>query len=110
MIANHLIRQARKRAGLTQAELAANAGTTQSAIARWESGGSCPSLETLQRVVEACGLELRWGLAPAESTEWSLAQQNIGLTHEQRLDKLVRHVAFARDGRAVLATARRADD
>ena len=110
MIANHLIRQARRRAGLTQAELAANAGTTQSAVARWESGGSSPSVETLQRIVEACGLELRYGLAPAESTEWTLAQQNLSLDYGQRLDQLVRTLAFARDGRAALAKAQRADD
>ena len=89
MIARHLIRQARRRAGLTQAELAANAATTQSAVARWESGGSTPSVETLQRIVEACGLELRYGLAPAGSTEWSLAQRNMALDYEQRLDQLV---------------------
>ena len=110
MIAPHLIRQARRRAGLTQAELAAKARTTQSAVARWESGGSTPSLETLQRIVEACGLELRYGLAPAGSTEWALAQRNMALDYEQRLDQLVRTVAFTRDGRAGLAEARRNDD
>ena len=109
MIANHLIRQARKRAGLTQAELAANAGTTQSAVARWESGGASPSLETLQRIVEACGLELRYGLAPAGSTEWALAQSNVALSHQQRLDQLVRTVAFVHDARAALDESRRND-
>ena len=110
MIARHLIRQARRRAGLTQAELAANAATTQSAVARWESGGATPSVETLQRIVEACGLELRYGLAPSGSTEWALAERNMVLDHEQRLDQLVRTVAFARDGQAALARAKRDDD
>ncbi len=109
MIARHLIRQARQRAGLTQAELAANAGTTQSAVARWESGGSTPSLETLQRIVESCGLELRYGLATSGGTEWALAQRNMALGYEQRLDQLVRTVAFTRDARAALAEARRND-
>lgn len=104
MITRHLIRQARHRAGLTQAELAANTATTQSAVARWESGGATPSLETLQRIVESCGLELRYGLAPAGSTEWALAQRNLALDYEQRLDQLVRTVAFARDGQAALAS------
>lgn len=45
---------ARARAGLTQAELAARMGTTQSAIARLE-GGRLPSLRTLLRYAEATG-------------------------------------------------------
>ncbi len=46
---------ARARAGLTQAELAARMGTTQSAIARLESGGRLPSMKTLIRYAEATG-------------------------------------------------------
>ena len=48
MLSHHLIREARRRARLTQSELAMRAGTTQSAVARWEAGRSLPSLEKLQ--------------------------------------------------------------
>lgn len=41
-----LVYRLRTEAGLTQAELAERMGTTQSAIARMEGGGSRPSLET----------------------------------------------------------------
>jgi transcriptional regulator with XRE-family HTH domain len=42
-----LLREARLRAGLTQRELARRAGTSQPAIARWESGEVIPGLERL---------------------------------------------------------------
>ena len=58
------VREARKRVGMTQAELAARIGSTQPAIARLEAGGVSPSLPILRRVAEALGLELivdlRW--------------------------------------------------
>ena len=52
------VRQARKRRGLTQVELAARIGSTQPALARLEAGGVTPSLDTLHRIAEALGLEL----------------------------------------------------
>jgi predicted nucleotidyltransferase/DNA-binding XRE family transcriptional regulator len=53
---------ARLAAGLTQGELAARIGTTQSAIARLESGAVTPTVETLGRLAEA--LELRFEIVP----------------------------------------------
>lgn len=46
---------ARARAGLTQEQVAARMGTTQSTIARLESGQRPPSLRTVQRYAEAVG-------------------------------------------------------
>ena len=103
MITGHLVRQARRRSGLTQAALATRLATTQSAVARWETGGATPSLETLRRIIEACGFELGYGIVKRDTSEWSLAQRNLTLTHEQRLDQLVRTVAFARTGREAMA-------
>jgi transcriptional regulator with XRE-family HTH domain len=55
--------KARSSAGITQAEVAERIGTTQSAIARLESGSGkhSPSLATLQKYAHAlgCRLELR---------------------------------------------------
>jgi transcriptional regulator with XRE-family HTH domain len=56
-LAEKLIR-ARKSAGLTQAELAERMHTTQSAIARLESGTLPARLDTLQRYAEATGNRL----------------------------------------------------
>lgn len=47
------IRPARQLAGLTQAELARRAGTTQSAIAAYESGARIPEHATLMRILHA---------------------------------------------------------
>lgn len=49
---------ARKRAGLTQTELALRMGTTQPAVTRMESGRVQPSLRTLQRLARATGSRL----------------------------------------------------
>ena len=45
-----LVYRLRTEAGLTQAELAERMGTTQSAIARMEGGGTRPTLETLEKL------------------------------------------------------------
>jgi len=50
-----LIRKARTRAGLSQAQLAARAKTSQPAIARYEAGTATPTLATLQRLLSASG-------------------------------------------------------
>jgi transcriptional regulator with XRE-family HTH domain len=53
-----LVRSARKRSGLTQAQLAERAGVTQSVIARLERGGGNPTFLTLERVLHAAGHRL----------------------------------------------------
>lgn len=49
---------ARVRAGLTQEQLAQRMGTTQSAIARLESGQRMPGVRTLEKLAEATGTRL----------------------------------------------------
>lgn len=61
-------------AGLTQAELAERMGTTQSAIARMEGGGSRPTLETLERLAKAVGAELVVGVGDNLSDNRSIAK------------------------------------
>jgi len=50
--------EARKRAGLTQQQLARRMGTTQPVVARLESGNTRPSLRTLERLADATGSSL----------------------------------------------------
>ncbi len=50
---------ARARAGLTQVQLAKRMKTTQSTIARLESGRSVPSGRTLQKLARATGSRLK---------------------------------------------------
>jgi predicted nucleotidyltransferase/DNA-binding XRE family transcriptional regulator len=56
--AGRALREARRRAGLTQVELARRAGVTQSVISSYESGRRQPALPTLVALVQATGLEL----------------------------------------------------
>jgi transcriptional regulator with XRE-family HTH domain len=74
MISADLLREARLRAGLTQAELGRRVHRSQSQIARWERGDVKPSLETLRELIRACGLELTFGLATYDESydEWIL--------------------------------------
>lgn len=58
---------ARKRAGLTQTELAKRIKTTQSVIARLESGRSLPSGRTLQRYARATSSRLAIRFEPIAS-------------------------------------------
>lgn len=54
----------RRALGLSQAELAELTGTTQSAIARQESGGRPPRIDTLMRIADALDCELKVELRP----------------------------------------------
>ena len=76
----------RTEAGLTQGELASRMGTTQSAIARMEGGGTRPTLGTPEKLPTAVGSELVVGVAP-------------GLSENRAIAKLVR------EGHAVLRSA-----
>jgi transcriptional regulator with XRE-family HTH domain len=62
-----LIAEARKRASLSQEELAERAGTSRTAICAYEAGAKDPRAETVERLLDAAGYRLE--LAP--SIEWS---------------------------------------
>jgi transcriptional regulator with XRE-family HTH domain len=86
-----LIREARLAAGLSQRALAQQAGTSQPAVARYESGATTPSWETLLRLTEACGRQLRVGTEIAPDPEdVELARRQLELTPLQRLRVLPR--------------------
>jgi len=58
--------EARKRAGLTQQQLARKMRTTQPVVARLESGSTRPSLRTLERLAAATGSRLLISFEPRE--------------------------------------------
>jgi transcriptional regulator with XRE-family HTH domain len=60
------VAKARARAGLSQAELAKRMKTTQSTIARLESGRGLPSTRTLGRFAKATGHRLRISFEPVK--------------------------------------------
>jgi transcriptional regulator with XRE-family HTH domain len=83
-----LIRQARKSAGLTQAELARRAGMTQPEVARLEAAGANPRLATLKRVVAATGHSLALGLDEDAGIDETLIAGSLKETPAQRLRAL----------------------
>lgn len=85
MRADLLIRDARREAGLTQAQLAAHLGVSQSAIAKLERQGCNPTVATLDRVLRATGHRLQL-IAPA----WGTASGSPGPSVDVGL--LARHL------------------
>jgi len=61
----HAVIDARVTAGLTQEQLAQRMDTTQSVIARLESGRTRPPTQTLERLAAATGTRLKISFEPA---------------------------------------------
>jgi transcriptional regulator with XRE-family HTH domain len=71
------VTQARSRAGLSQSELARRMKTTQSTVARLESGRGLPSTRTLDRFAKATGHRLKISFEPLS------AKRRSGLTEKR---------------------------
>jgi transcriptional regulator with XRE-family HTH domain len=82
-IGNDLVREARKRARLSPAELAQRAGTTESAIAEIETGESSPSFDLVLRLVRLCGLDLEVMLVERDDADWLQARRLAGHTPQE---------------------------
>lgn len=102
----HLVREARTRAGFTQAELARRAGVPQSTIGRIESGARTPSTALLERLVRAAGFELRAGLGEPDPGTDSLFERALRRTPSARLADATRAARFALRGRRAMRKAR----
>jgi transcriptional regulator with XRE-family HTH domain len=62
--AGTVLREARKRAGITQKALALRTGVSQAAISRLERGDRSLTVETLERLLLAMGVQLELRTAP----------------------------------------------
>ncbi len=80
-----ILREARLRAGLTQAELAVRSGKDRTQIARWEREAVQPSYETLVELVRACGFDLPVDLVPYAQEPAAVLEELARLTPHQRL-------------------------
>jgi ribosome-binding protein aMBF1 (putative translation factor) len=63
------VAKARMRSGLSQAQLAKRMKTTQSTIARLESGRALPSTRTLSRFAKATGHKLKISFEPVRKRD-----------------------------------------
>ncbi len=102
---NDLIREARRRRGLTQRQLAEKLGTTQSAIARLESAATAPSFDRVIEILRALDLDLDFMLVERDGSDWMLAAANLPLSPEQLLERHEHSTAVFREVRD-LATIR----
>jgi transcriptional regulator with XRE-family HTH domain len=108
MLSGNLIKEARQRSRLSQRQLARAAGTSQSIVARYETGDVLPSLAQLQRLLEAAGFELKVELREIESgLDSEQLRNNLRLTPAERLLQAVTAARWVsrNQGRATKATA-----
>lgn len=63
-VVGRAVREMREQRGLTQAQLADAAGTTQSAVARFEDGGTAPAIPLLDRLADALEADVVVWLSP----------------------------------------------
>jgi transcriptional regulator with XRE-family HTH domain len=84
--AGQLVREARKRHGLTQEQLAARARTSQAAISRIERGLVSPTVDTLSTLLDLMGEELELEAREIDyGHDRTLYDQTLRLTPAQRI-------------------------
>ncbi|HTX08821.1 MAG TPA: helix-turn-helix transcriptional regulator [Solirubrobacteraceae bacterium] len=79
---------ARRRAGLTQRELADRLGLRQATIARWERGDRQVGIEDVELVAGACGLHLEAHLVVEDRSWWSQIALQLELDPLDRLRQI----------------------
>ena len=83
-----VLREARRRAGLTQRDLAERAGLPQSTIGRIEAGSIDPRASTLRRLLRACGSDLETAPRLGEGIDRSQIRGRLGRSPSQRIEDL----------------------
>ena len=90
MDAARVLRQARRRAGLTQRELAARAGVAQSVIGRIESGAVIPRVDTLDRLLAAAGQGLEPTPRPGQGLDRTGYREHLQRSPRARAEEAAR--------------------
>ncbi len=94
MTGGNVILMARRRAQLTQRELASRLGCQQATIARWEGGDRQPAFQDVQDVVGACGLQLDAHLLQEDRSWWPQIVTQLGRRPVERVRQLSPPGAF----------------
>jgi transcriptional regulator with XRE-family HTH domain len=104
--AGELLREVRRRHGLTQRQLAARARTSQAAISRIERDLVSPSVEMLASLLDLMGEALELGAAPIDyGHDRSLLRENLARTVGERLDFMADVADFAARNRNARSAA-----
>jgi transcriptional regulator with XRE-family HTH domain len=87
VLSGDLLVEGRRRAGISQAELARRSGVAPSLIGRYERYEVIPSLERLRALLRACGLELSFRLANVDTSDHdrALIERELRRTPAERL-------------------------
>jgi transcriptional regulator with XRE-family HTH domain len=88
MTGGDFILMARRRAGLSQRELADRVGCRQATIARWEHGDRRPSFGDVQAAAAACALDLDVHLTREDRSWWPQIAEQLDLTPLDRVRRL----------------------
>ena len=86
-----MLQLARLDAGLSQRELAEQAGVAQSEIARIESGKREPSIPVLQKILAGTGMELRFRLEKLDEHDRALAARHATRSEDEKAAVERRH-------------------
>ena len=105
MAISSLVREARRRAGLSQAELADRAGVPKSTVGRIESGARIPSTRMVERLVRAAGLEVAPALSEPDPGTDTMFERTLRRSPAQRLTDATRIARFVLRGRRAIAGA-----
>ncbi len=88
-VAASLLRDARTRVGLTQAQLARRLGVSQAAVAKLEGPQANPTIATLEHALRMTGQRLALTAEPlARGIDETLVIEQLRLTPDQRLAQL----------------------
>ena len=117
--ASRLLVSARSSAGLTQRDLARRARTSQSVIARIESGATSPSWKTLEHLLKCAGFDLQAVLRPRRLLRPRAPSQRGARDRSHMLDDVARILRLTPEQRLLelrnaarffAAAKRKADD
>lgn len=102
---SQIVREARRRAGLSQAELARRAGVPKSTVGRIESGARVPSTGMVERLVRATGLEVSVSVSEPDPGTDSMFERTLRRSPAERLADATRAARFVLRGRREVAAA-----
>jgi transcriptional regulator with XRE-family HTH domain len=87
-----MLRMARRRAGFSQRELARRAGVPQATVSRIENGVVSPTVETLEPLIQACGMELEVLEPAGVGVDRSLLAERLRMSPAERATYAVQAV------------------
>jgi transcriptional regulator with XRE-family HTH domain len=105
MSISSIVRETRRRSGLTQVQLAERAGLPKSTVGRIESGARTPSTERVERLVRAAGLSVSICLSERDPGTDSMFERTLRRSPPECLSDATRVTRFVLRGRRAVEAA-----